>query len=328
MTSLKPFHTFATDAHCVRLFTIYSTQDLYKYLADNKANFMILGGGSNVLFSDDFDGDVLLNRIKGIEVVDEDDNALLVSLGSGEIWHNFVMWSVGHGLWGVENLALIPGTVGAAPMQNIGAYGVEQDKIFHSLEAIDLEEGTRRVFYKEECGFGYRDSYFKKEGKQKYFITKVSYLLSKQPDPVLGYADVAKRLEGKKVTPKAIAGEIIDIRSQKLPDPDKIGNAGSFFKNPVVEKNIADKLKVDYPTLPSYPAGDHVKIAAGWLIEQCGFKGEVKGNTGTYVNQALVLVNHGQASGNEIYQYAASISEAVKEKFGIELEMEVNIIRN
>ncbi|HRG65989.1 MAG TPA: FAD-binding protein [Saprospiraceae bacterium] len=175
MTSLKPFHTFATDAHCVRLFTIYSTQDLYKYLADNKANFMILGGGSNVLFSDDFDGDVLLNRIKGIEVVDEDDNALLVSLGSGEIWHNFVMWSVGHGLWGVENLALIPGTVGAAPMQNIGAYGVEQDKIFHSLEAIDLEEGTRRVFYKEECGFGYRDSYFKKEGKQKYFITKVSY---------------------------------------------------------------------------------------------------------------------------------------------------------
>jgi len=328
MTSLKPFHTFATDAHCVRLFTIYSTQDLYKYLADNKANFMILGGGSNVLFSDDFDGDVLLNRIKGIEVVDEDDNALLVSLGSGEIWHNFVMWSVGHGLWGVENLALIPGTVGAAPMQNIGAYGVEQDKIFHSLEAIDLEEGTRRVFYKEECGFGYRDSYFKKEGKQKYFITKVSYLLSKQPDPVLGYADVAKRLEGKKITPKAIAGEIIDIRSQKLPDPDKIGNAGSFFKNPVVEKNIADKLKVDYPTLPSYPAGDHVKIAAGWLIEQCGFKGEVKGNTGTYVNQALVLVNHGQASGNEIYQYAASISEAVKEKFGIELEMEVNIIRN
>ncbi len=328
MTSLKPFHTFATDAHCVRLFTIYSTQDLYKYLADNKANFMILGGGSNVLFSDDFNGDVLLNRIKGIEVVDEDDNALLVSLGSGEIWHNFVMWSVGHGLWGVENLALIPGTVGAAPMQNIGAYGVEQDKTFHSLEAIDLEEGTRRVFYKEECGFGYRDSYFKKEGKQKYFITKVSYLLSKQPDPVLGYADVAKRLEGKKITPKAIAGEIIDIRSQKLPDPDKIGNAGSFFKNPVVEKNIADKLKVDYPTLPSYPAGNHVKIAAGWLIEQCGFKGEVKGNTGTYVNQALVLVNHGQASGNEIYQYAASISEAVKEKFGIDLEMEVNIIRN
>ncbi|HMS98574.1 MAG TPA: UDP-N-acetylmuramate dehydrogenase [Saprospiraceae bacterium] len=328
MTSLKPFHTFATDAHCVRLFTIYSTQDLYKYLADNKANFMILGGGSNVLFSGDFDGDVLLNRIKGIEVVDEDDNALLVSLGSGEIWHNFVMWSVGHGLWGVENLALIPGTVGAAPMQNIGAYGVEQDKTFHSLEAIDLEEGTRRVFYKEECGFGYRDSYFKKEGKQKYFITKVSYLLSKQPDPVLGYADVAKRLEGKKITPKAIAGEIIDIRSQKLPDPDKIGNAGSFFKNPVVEKNIADKLKVDYPTLPSYPAGNHVKIAAGWLIEQCGFKGEVKGNTGTYVNQALVLVNHGQASGNEIYQYAASISEAVKEKFGIDLEMEVNIIRN
>lgn len=328
MTSLKPFHTFATDAHCVRLFTIYSTQDLYKYLADNKANFMILGGGSNVLFSGDFDGDVLLNRIKGIEVVDEDDNALLVSLGSGEIWHNFVMWSVGHGLWGVENLALIPGTVGAAPMQNIGAYGVEQDKTFHSLEAIDLEEGTRRVFYKEECGFGYRDSYFKKEGKQKYFITKVSYLLSKQPDPVLGYADVAKRLEGKKITPKAIAGEIIDIRSQKLPDPDKIGNAGSFFKNPVVEKNIADKLKVDYPTLPCYPAGDHVKIAAGWLIEQCGFKGEVKGNTGTYVNQALVLVNHGQASGNEIYQYAVSISEAVKEKFGIDLEMEVNIIRN
>ena len=328
MTSLKPFHTFATDAHCVRLFTIYSTQDLYKYLADNKANFMILGGGSNVLFSGDFNGDVLLNRIKGIEVVDEDDNALLVSLGSGEIWHNFVMWSVGHGLWGVENLALIPGTVGAAPMQNIGAYGVEQDKTFHSLEAIDLEEGTRRVFYKEECGFGYRDSYFKKEGKQKYFITKVSYLLSKQPDPVLGYADVAKRLEGKKITPKAIAGEIIDIRSQKLPDPDKIGNAGSFFKNPVVEKNIADKLKVDYPTLPSYPAGNHVKIAAGWLIEQCGFKGEVKGNTGTYVNQALVLVNHGQASGNEIYQYAASISEAVKEKFGIDLEMEVNIIRN
>lgn len=327
MTSLKPFHTFATDADCQQLVTIYSGQDLFRYLTDREANFMILGGGSNVLFADDFDGDILLNRIKGIEVVDEDDNGLLVSVGSGEIWHNFVMWSVGHGLWGLENLALIPGTVGAAPMQNIGAYGIEQDKTFHSLEAIDLEEGTRRVFYKEECEFGYRDSFFKKEGKNNYFITKVSYLLSKLPDPVLGYADVASRLEGKKITPKAIAGEIIEIRTHKLPDPEKIGNAGSFFKNPVVEKNIADKLKESYPTIPCYNAGDQVKIAAGWLIEQCGFKGQVKGNTGTYMNQALVLVNHGQARGNEIYQYAVSIREAVQDKFGIELEMEVNVIR-
>ena len=327
MPSLKHLHTFATEAACQQLITIYSAQDIFKYLADQRTNFMILGGGSNVLFAADFDGDVLLNRIKGIEVVDEDENGLLVSLGSGEIWHTFVMWAVGHGLWGVENLALIPGTVGAAPMQNIGAYGVEQNKIFHSLEAIDLEEGTRRVFFKEECEFGYRDSLFKKAAKNRYFITRVNYLLSKQPDPILGYADVASRLEGKEITPKAIAREIIDIRMNKLPDPEKVGNAGSFFKNPVVDKKIADKLREVYPTMPCYNAGDQIKIAAGWLIEQCGFKGKVNGNTGTYVNQALVLVNHGQASGNEIYQYAVNIREAVNEKFGIALEMEVNIIR-
>lgn len=326
MTSLKAYHTFGTEAQCQQVFTIYSVQDIYHYLADHSGPFMILGGGSNVLFVDDYHGDVLLNRIKGIEIVDEDDHGLLVSLGSGEIWHNFVMWSVAHGLWGVENLALIPGTVGAAPMQNIGAYGVEQDNKFHSLEAIDLQEGTRKVFYKEECQFGYRESFFKREGKGKYFITRVNYLLSKQAEPVLGYADVAARLEGKTIDPKAVAQEIIEIRSSKLPDPAKIGNAGSFFKNPVVDRGVADKIKINYPSAPCYDAGDKVKLAAGWLIDQCGFKGKVSGNTGTYANQALVLVNHGQARGEEIYQFAHTIREAVREKFGVELEMEVNII--
>lgn len=326
MTSLKPFHTFGTQANCRQIVNIYSVQDIFDFLTKGENDFLILGGGSNVLFAGDYQGTVLLNRMKGIEVIDEDHEGLLVSAASGEIWHNFVMWSVAHQLWGLENMALIPGTVGAAPMQNIGAYGVEQISAFHSLEAIDLEEGTTRIFYKKDCAFGYRDSYFKQEGKGRYFITKVNYLLSKKPQAVIDYADVKALLTEDVTSPLQVAEAVISIRTKKLPDPKKIGNAGSFFKNPVIDKDIYEKLKTQFDPIPHYPAGDKIKLAAGWLIDQCGFKGKISGNTGTYQNQALVLVNHGNASGLEVLAFAKEIQHAVLNKFGIELEMEVNVI--
>lgn len=326
MTSLQSFHTFGTEVACEQLFPIYSDQDIFDFLLKDLHPFMILGGGSNVLFTSDYKGTVLLNRIKGIEVVDEDHQSLLVSAGSGEVWHNFVMWSVGHELWGLENLALIPGTVGAAPMQNIGAYGVEQDRVFHSLEAIDLEEGTTRIFYKNDCLFGYRESYFKREGKGKYFITKVNYLLSKTARPILNYADVAQKVDPNVTSPSPIAEAVIEIRKHKLPDPKKTGNAGSFFKNPVVSMDKFNELKSVYTTMPAYESGQAMKLAAGWLIDQCGFKGVKAGNTGTYQNQALVLVNNGGAKGSEILQFARQIQDAVQQKFDVELEMEVNVI--
>jgi UDP-N-acetylmuramate dehydrogenase len=326
MTPLQSLHTFGTEVACEQLFPIYSDQDIFDFLLKDFHPYLILGGGSNVLFTSDYKGSVLLNRIKGIEVVDEDHQSLLVSAGSGEVWHNFVMWSVGHELWGLENLALIPGTVGAAPMQNIGAYGVEQERVFHSLEAIDLAEGTTRVFYKNDCHFGYRESFFKREGKGKYFITKVNYLLSKTARAVLDYADVAQKIAAEVTSPVQIAEAVIEIRKQKLPDPKKTGNAGSFFKNPVVGIDKFNHLRSKYPNMPAYEAGQSMKLAAGWLIDQCGFKGVKAGNTGTYQNQALVLVNNGGATGSEILQFAQQIQNAVQQKFDVALEMEVNVI--
>ncbi len=327
--SLKPYHSFGIDVRCKALINIYSVQDIYAFLLLGEEKFMVLGGGSNVLFLNDYTGTVLRNQIKGFEVIDEDEDQLLVKVGAGEIWHQFVLWSVAHNFWGVENLSLIPGSVGAAPMQNIGAYGVEQNACFHSLNAIEIASGTTRIFYKSECKFGYRDSIFKNECKGQFIITHVSYLLSKKPSAVLNYADVKARVGEDHLNDIAkISETIIAIRNEKLPDPKVVGNAGSFFKNPVIEKSTFDKLQAQYTNISCYPAGDKVKIAAAWLIDQCGFKGKTVGNTGSYKNQALVIVNHGQASGKEIYGYAVTIQKAVLEKFGVELEMEVNVVAN
>ena len=327
--NLQRYNTFGVQATCTDIVHIYSEQDVYAFLAQGKTPFTILGGGSNILFVNDYNGFIVKIEIKGIEVIDEDDDSILVRVGAGEIWHQFVQWCVHHDLGGLENLSLIPGSVGAAPIQNIGAYGVEQNKCFHSLQYIDLEEGITKTVYKDECMFGYRDSVFKHELKDKVLITRVYYLLKKYASPTISYADVSNKLTEQNIMKPGIADvaeAVISIRSAKLPDPRKIGNAGSFFKNPVISKLQFESISSQHPNIAHYPAGDHVKLAAAWLIDQCGFKGYRDGNTGSYKNQALVIVNFGGATGKEIYDYAVKIQHSVKEKFGIEMEMEVNII--
>ncbi|MBK8699541.1 MAG: UDP-N-acetylmuramate dehydrogenase [Saprospiraceae bacterium] len=325
-TNLKPHNTFGIQAQCKGIIRLYSEQDIFEFLLRQDSQYLVLGGGSNVLFRSDYDGFILKNEIKGIEIIDEDEKALLVKVGAGEIWHSLVMWSVGHNLWGLENLALIPGSVGAAPIQNIGAYGVEQNKCFHSLNAIDLEQGTTRTFYNEECNFGYRDSIFKQAEKGKFLITHVCYLLSKIPNPVLSYGDVASEVGSSTDRSEVIAEAVIRIRKNKLPNPAEIGNSGSFFKNPIISKEEFEPLQALYPGIAFYAAGAQVKLAAAWLIDQCGFKGIVDGNTGTYKKQALVIVNHGAATGKEIFAFAQKIQQAVKDRFGVVLEMEVNVV--
>jgi UDP-N-acetylmuramate dehydrogenase len=325
--NLKQFHTFGTNVSCKALVNVYSVQDIYEFLLLGEKKFMVLGGGSNLLFLNDYNGYILRNVIKGIEIIDEDDTQVLVKVGAGENWNQFVNWSVSHNLWGVENLTLIPGSVGAAPMQNIGAYGIEQNICFHSLNAIEVASGTTKIFFNSDCKFGYRDSVFKNEFKDQFIITHVTYVLSKIAKPLLSYADVAARVgEGNENNVQKISETIANIRIEKLPDPREIGNAGSFFKNPIIDNNTFEKLKSNFPSISSYPSGADVKLAAAWLIDQCGFKGKTVGNTGSYKNQALVIVNHGNASGKEIFDYAVTIQEAVKSKFGIDLEMEVNMI--
>lgn len=326
--SLKPYNSFGIDIKCDYLYNIYSTTDIFEFLLLEEKNFITLGGGSNILFTKDYEGSVLKNEIKGIEIIDEDEDQLLVRVGAGENWHQFVQWCVSHQLWGLENLSLIPGNVGAAPIQNIGAYGVEQNTCFHSLQAINTEQGISEVIYKSDCKFGYRDSIFKSSAKGKYIITHVRYMLSKKPKPNLSYKEVAKYFEERNLEPsiKNISNAIIEIRNSKLPDPCVTGNAGSFFKNPVIEVDQFETLIEKHPDVVHYPSDHKIKLAAAWLIDQCGFKGKVKGNTGSYKNQALIIINNGQATGTEILDYSKEIQKAVFDTFGIELETEVNII--
>lgn len=326
--SLKPYNSFGIDIKCEYLYHIYSTTDIFEFLLLEEKNFIVLGGGSNLLFTKDFDGSVLKNEIKGIEIIDEDEDQILVRVGAGENWHQFVQWCVSHHLWGLENLSLIPGNVGAAPIQNIGAYGVEQNTCFHSLQAINADQGISEVIYNSDCKFGYRDSIFKSSAKGKYIITHVRYMLSKKPKPNLSYKEVAKYFEDRNMEPsiKNISNAIIEIRNSKLPDPCVTGNAGSFFKNPVIEVDQFNALIEKHPEVVHYPTDHKIKLAAAWLIDQCGFKGKIKGNTGSYKNQALIIINNGQATGAEIFNYSKEIQTAVFDKFGIELEAEVNII--
>jgi len=290
---------------------------------------LILGGGSNMLFTKDFEGLVVHNKIKGIELVEENEKTVLIRVGGGEIWHELVLWCIEQGYAGIENLSLIPGSVGAAPIQNIGAYGVELKDVFERLDAFNLSTAVLETFHLDDCAFGYRDSVFKKEAKGRYFITRVFLRLSKQADFNISYGAIQQVLQ-KSQTPlsiRSISDAVIQIRSQKLPDPKKTGNAGSFFKNPIVDNVTVKLLQKVYPSVPAYPVDENnSKLAAGWLIDQIGWKGHRKGDAGIHKKQALVLVNYGNATGQEIWNLAKEVQDSVQEKFGILLEPEVNIL--
>ena len=335
--SLKQLNTFGIDV-TARYFTRFnSNNELIELLefdqpptTNDQPKTLTLGGGSNILFTKNFDGLVLKNEIKGIELVKEDEDHVYIKAGAGENWHQFVLHCIHNNLAGVENLSLIPGNIGASPMQNIGAYGVEIKDVFHSLEAIHIKERKLHTFHLNDCAFGYRESIFKKQFKNEFVITSVTYRLNKKPVYNISYGAIEQELEKmniKDLSIKAISDAVINIRSSKLPDPAVTGNAGSFFKNPEVEKDLFEKLQTAFPGISGYTLpGGKVKLAAGWLIEQCGWKGFRKGDAGCHTNHALVLVNYGNASGNEIYSLSEEIIQSVHEKFNVVLEREVNII--
>ncbi len=331
--SLKSLNTFGLKVDA-KYFTVVASLDEIKQagkFADKKAvSLMVLGGGSNVLFRDDFPGLIIRNNLKGISVIDETDDLVYVKVMGGEVWDDFVSFCVGNDWGGVENLSLIPGSVGAVPIQNIGAYGVELKDSFFELEAWFWKSGEVKVFSKNECEFGYRSSIFKKKLKGEVIITSVTIRLDKKPLLKTGYGAIENELAGindRKRTVNDVRNAIINIRRSKLPDPVELGNAGSFFKNPVVSSTKLSKLKEEYPEIVSYQQRDgNCKLAAGWLIDKCGWKGKMVGDAGVHTDQALVLVNHGNATGNEILILAKEIQESVFVKFGVELEMEVNVV--
>ncbi len=331
--SLRPYNTFGFEAKARYFVAITSTEQLQQLLRDPQwaaTPKWILGGGSNVLFTQDVDALVIRIEIKGIEVVDEDDDHVSLRVGAGEKWHAFVLHCVDKGYGGVENLSLIPGTVGAAPMQNIGAYGVEIKDIFVELEAVETATGTLRTFDATACAFGYRESVFKTTLKDQYIIASVTFRLQKKPVYNVSYGDIQKILDEMGVpkhSVRVISEAVIKIRQSKLPDPTQIGNAGSFFKNPEIPKSQFEALKSNFPTLPGYPVGDDkVKVPAGWLIEQAGWKGYRAGEVGVHDRQALVLVHHGGGRGQQVKELAAAVQDSVEEKFGIRLTAEVNLV--
>lgn len=328
---MKPYNSFAIDAKAKYFASFRSLEmllDILGHLPVKK--LLILGGGSNILFSGDYDGMVLKNEFGGIEKIGEDEHFVFVKCGAGENWHQFVMHCIANGWAGLENLSLIPGCTGASPMQNIGAYGVELKDVFHELTAFHLQEKGNYTFRLKDCEFGYRDSVFKRKYKDQFVILDVVFRLSKQPRFNTSYGAVEQELEKMGVTNLSIAAisqAVINIRSSKLPDPKDIGNAGSFFKNPSVTKEKYLKLKKKFENIVGYENADGtVKLAAGWMIEQCGWKGFRKGDAGVHAKQALVLVNYGNASGKEVYDLSEQILRSVKEKFDVGLEREVNVV--
>lgn len=330
---LKPFTTFGVEARAEGFALVASLADLQELYHEGylkKKSIMVLGGGSNVLFTDYYNGLILSCQIRGKEIVKETADEIFIKVGGGEHWPSFVDEMVEKGYGGIENLSLIPGKVGAAPIQNIGAYGVEVKEVFESLDAFELKTGKARKFNNSECEFDYRTSIFKTTEKGKYFITHVTFRLSKKPSLNLSYAPLKEVFAGRNVDEisiRDVSEAVVQIRNSKLPDPDKLKNAGSFFKNPVVAEKTAAKLKEKYPTIPVYPQVDgKVKLAAGWLIEQCGWKGKRVGDAGVHEKQALVIVNYGDASSGEILALADEIKKSVKKQFGVKLEPEVNII--
>jgi UDP-N-acetylmuramate dehydrogenase len=330
---LAPFNTLHVHAHASYFVEITTKEALRKLLNDpgwKQTPIFILGGGSNVLFVDHFKGLIVRIAITGKKVEKKTENHIWLTVGAGENWHETVRWCVQRGWGGVENLSLIPGTVGAAPIQNIGAYGVELQDIFESLAAVEIETGKRREFQRQDCRFGYRDSIFKNVLKNRYVITEVTLKLSLNSELNTSYGTLKDELVRKNIPEPTIvdvSNAVIDIRNRKLPDPAIVANAGSFFKNPVVKKSKFKALKEQYSTMPGYAVNkNHTKVPAGWLIEQTGWKGKVIGNVGTYRQQALVIINHGGATGREILHLAKQIQQSVRETFDIQLVPEVNIV--
>lgn len=331
-TSLKPYNTFGLDVDASQLVLLESVDDLKELHAEAAfdGKHLVIGGGSNLLLTGNVEGLVLVNRLKGMAQQASSQDHKIVRFAGGEAWHDCVMWCIDEGLGGVENLSLIPGTVGAAPMQNIGAYGVEVKDVFVQLEAFNKKTGVIEVFDKERCAFGYRESVFKNLLKDQYIITSVDLQLTREQHAInTSYGAIQKVLEERGIEQpslREVSDAVIAIRRAKLPDPKQIGNSGSFFKNPVVPNEQAESLLAEHPTLPNYPATNGVKIAAGWLIEQCGWKGKRVGETGAHAQQALVLVNYGAAKGAEVWALAQEIQRSVQEKFGVLLQPEVNVI--
>lgn len=306
-------------------------QEAIKLASIKNLNLFILGGGSNILFSQDLQALVIKNELKGIRIVKETKENVYLQAASGEIWSALVHYAVNRNLGGIENLFYVPGTVGAAPVQNIGAYGVELKDVFESLRAMDLQSGEIKEFSLEDCHFGYRDSIFKNEAKGRYFIISITLRLDKKPELKLDYGDIKAKLAEKNIkdpSVKEVAEIIREIRDAKLPNPAVLANAGSFFKNPEVDKNFFDKLQLEYPEIKYFPASrdDLIKIPAGWLIEQAGFKGKRFANVAMYEKQALILVNYGGASAKEVLEHVHRVQFGVEKKFGIKIEPEVNII--
>ena len=331
--SLKNFNTFGIDVSS-KLFSQAENEDQVRNVIQSSEfcnnTSLILGGGSNLLFTKSFNGIVLRNHIQGIEVIEDTEEHVLVKVGGGVVWHDFVLHCIKKGWHGVENLSLIPGNVGASPMQNIGAYGVEIKEVFYELEAIHLKTGEIHYFNNSDCQFGYRESIFKNKLKGEYLISRVIYKLFKKGDYTISYGAIQKQLETmgvQELSAKSISDAVIAIRQSKLPDPKKIGNSGSFFKNPIVDKSSYDTIKSGFPDVVAYPAEKgFMKLAAGWLIEHAGWKGKTFGNYGVHKNQALVLVNYGGATGEEVKALAMDIQKSVFQKFGIAISPEVNII--
>ena len=332
MYSLKEFNTFGIDAHCDNLICIKSSRDIPFGI---NSEYFVLGGGSNILFTRDISGLILKNEIKGKQVIQETSDEVIVKFGSGEIWHDVVLWAIGQEYGGIENLSLIPGTIGAAPIQNIGAYGVELKDVFYSLEGYFMDTGDYVLMTKEECCFGYRDSVFKNSFKNsfknKIFITSVSLIFSKINHCLnIGYGAIQSVLESRKsedINIRTVSNAVISIRQSKLPDPSVLFNCGSFFKNPIVSLESALLIKKDYEDLNYYSVSDiKAKIPAAWLIDKCNWKGKRKADVGVYKNHALVIVNYGNATGQEVWEFASEIIASVENKFGIRLSPEVTVM--
>ena len=330
---LEKLNTFGINVRSKYLVEVSSTDEILEIIQSEKfknLKKLVLGGGSNVLFTKDYNGLIILNKIKGKKVTYQDSHSVKLLIGAGENWHKLVMYTVENGWGGIENLSLIPGNTGTAPMQNIGAYGVEIKDTFVELEALEISSGKIEKFNKEKCKFGYRESIFKNENKNKYIILNVTLKLNKNPKLNVNYGEIKNDLKNNNIqspTIKDVSEAIISIRKRKLPDPKKIGNSGSFFKNPVVDLNKLKKLQKKYPNIVNYPINkNEFKIAAGWMIEKAGWKGKTINNYGVHKNQSLVLVNYGDAKGIEIYDLSKKIIVDIEEKFGISLVREVNII--
>ena len=330
--SLKSYNTFGIEAKAKQFVAVHSLIELQTVLTENPTNKkFILGGGSNMLLTQNIDALVIHVDLKGKEIIDENDDYAWVESQAGENWHEFVLWTIDQNLGGLENLSLIPGNVGTTPIQNIGAYGVEIKDTFVLCEALHIETQEHVVFKKEECKFGYRESIFKNEVKDEFIITSVVFKLTKRNHQLnTSYGAIETELANQNIskpTLKDVSNAVIAIRKSKLPDPKELGNSGSFFKNPVLLKTDFEKIQKQFPDIPHYVVSDtEVKVPAGWLIEQAGFKGKRFGDAGIHKNQALVLVNYGQATGQEILAVAHNIQETILKTYGIQIEAEVNII--